>query len=216
MRIEHHWAAPDPIQNNTNNYNISDLRYWKLTGMWPAGFVARGRFAYDGRTTSTTNGVCWLDQDLTIPNGDSIILLYRANAADDWHEWPHYTKTITGSAATSKYGYVLADSLLPGEYTFANGVSTVLIGVSEEADMNPQVHVYPVPANEQLNISVPVQVSGAVDIEVTDVSGKIIYRGMHSEKLIALQTSSWAEGLYFVSVKREDQVLSTEKVTVRH
>ncbi|HTF05335.1 MAG TPA: M1 family metallopeptidase, partial [Bacteroidia bacterium] len=41
MRIEHHWAAPDPIQNNINNYNISDLRYWKLTGMWPAGFVAR-------------------------------------------------------------------------------------------------------------------------------------------------------------------------------
>lgn len=216
MRIEHHWVAPDPIQNNTNNYNISDLRYWKLTGSWPAGFVTQGRFNYDGRTTSTSGGAFWLDNDLTVPNGDSIILLYRANPADDWREWPHYTKTVIGPASSSKFGYVVADSLLPGEYTFANGVSTVLIGVNEEADLNPQVEVYPVPANDLINISIPANTTGAVQIEVTDVNGKIVYAQQHNEKQITLQSATWAEGLYFVNVKQEDHLLSTEKITVRH
>lgn len=216
MRIEHHWVAPDPIQNNVNNYNISDLRYWKLTGMWPAGFVASGRFNYDGRTTGTSGGGFWLDNDLTVPNGDSIILLYRANAADDWREWPHYTKTVTGPASTSKFGYVIADSLLPGEYTFANGVSTVLIGVNEQADPDPQVEIYPVPANHSLNISIPSTITGSVQVTATDISGRVVYTGTHNENFFTIETSSWAEGIYFIDVARNAEILHTEKITVKH
>lgn len=215
VRVEHHYAAPDPIQNNVNNYNISDLRYWKLTGIWPAGFVARGRFIYDGRTSVTSGGTNWLDEDLTIPNGDSIILLYRANAADDWHEWPYYTKTVTGPAATSKTGYVLADSLLPGEYTFANGVSTVLIGVNEEI-VEQDIEVYPSPANHSFNVNIPENITGKVEVIATDVSGRIIYHDIHSEKYFSVETSSWAEGLYFIEVKNGDSILHAEKITVKH
>jgi aminopeptidase N len=216
MRIEHHWAAPDPVQNNINNYNISDLRYWKLTGSWPAGFVASGKFNYDGRTTGLSGSGYWLDNNLTTVNGDSIILLYRANPADDWHEWPHYTKTITGPVATSKYGYVNADSLLPGEYCFANGVSTVLIGVNEETDPNPRVEIYPSPASELINLTLPSSINGDVLISVCDITGKIVYTQQHSEKQITLPCAQWAEGLYFVTVKQEEQDLMTEKITVRH
>lgn len=216
MRIEHHYVAPDPIQNNTNNYNISDQRYWKLTGIWPSGFVASGRFTYDGRTNGTSGGGYWLDNDLTVPNGDSIILLYRANPADDWTEWPHYTKTVTGPSSTSKLGYVVADSLLPGEYAFANGVSTVLDGINEQADTHARVEIYPVPADQSVNVSVPATVQGDVEIVATDISGKVVYRGVHSEKLFVLQTASWAEGLYFIEAKQGEKVLHVEKVTVRH
>lgn len=215
MRVEHHWVAPDPIQNNVNNYNVSDLRYWKLTGQWPAGFVTSGRFTYDGRTNSTSGGGYWLDNDLTVPNGDSIILLYRANAADDWHEWPYYTKSVQGPAATSKLGYVIADSLLPGEYAFANGVSTV-IGIAEQEADHPEVEIYPVPANEHLNISVPEEIQGSVMVRATDISGRVVYQAMHSETLFSIPTRSWAEGLYFIDVTQDDKLLKTEKVTVKH
>lgn len=216
MRIEHHWATPDPIQNNVNNYNISDLRYWKLTGAWPAGFVTKGRFNYDGRTTGTSGGAFWLDNDLTVPNGDSLIFLYRADPSDDWTEWPHYTKTVIGPASSSKFGYITADSLLPGEYTFANGLSTVLIGVNEEMDSNPLVEVYPVPANEQVNIVVPASLGNIILVEVTDVNGKVVYSQQHTQQQVVLQTSTWAEGLYFFSVKPENAQATVEKVTIRH
>lgn len=215
-RIEHHWVAPDPIQNNTNNYNISDLRYWKITGQWPAGFVTRGRFNYDGRTNATSGTGYWLDNDLTVPNGDSIILLYREDPSQDWREWPYYTKTITGPASTSKQGYVLADSLMPGEYTFANGVSTVLIGVNEQPDANPQIEIYPVPANTALNVSIPETMSGQVVVTATDINGRVVYSGKHSEKFFTLETSMWAEGMYFIDVAKNEEILHTEKVTVKH
>lgn len=215
MRVEHHWVAPDPVQNNVNNYNISDLRYWKISGLWPAGFLTRGRFYYDGRTTATGGGAYWLDNDLTVPNGDSIILLYRANAADDWHEWPYYTKTITGPASTSKMGFVVADSLLPGEYCFANGVSAV-IGVNEIMSENAPFEIYPAPANDILNISVPVQVEGAVQIVVSDALGRMVYNESHQEKAIVIETMRWAEGMYFVEARQGDAVLQTEKVAVKH
>lgn len=215
MRVEHHWVAPDPVQNNPNNYNISDLRYWKLTGAWPAGFVTSGRFNYDGRTNSASGGSYWLDNDLTVPNGDSIILLYRADASDEWHEWPHYTKTVQGPAATSKLGYVIADSLLPGEYAFANGVSTV-IGITENEHFTPGIEVYPVPANDRLNVILPDNIEGAVTVTVTDLSGRVVYSEKQSDKRFAISTEGWAEGLYFVDARRKDDILHTEKVTVKH
>lgn len=216
VRIEHHYAAPDPVQNNTNNWNISGQRYWKVTGIWPAGFVATGRFTYDGRTTNTTGGGFWLDNDLTVPNGDSIILLYRASPADDWQEYPDYTKTILGPVATSKLGYVVADSLLPGEYTFANGVSTVLISVNEEQDPTLQIGMYPVPANEQLNIVVPEAVKGNVEYTITDAAGRVVFHALRADRTFVIETSSWAEGMYFAEVKQNEEVIQVEKITIHH
>lgn len=216
VRVEHHWVAPDPVQNNTNNYHLSDQRYWKVTGIWPAGFVATAKFNYDGRTTGTTGGAYWLDDHLTVPNGDSIILLYRADPSDDWHEWPHYTKTINGVQATSKIGYVVADSIQPGEYAFANGVSTVLIGVQEQPDPDPRVEIYPVPANDFVNVSVPETVHGNVEVTATDMNGRVVYDAIHQEKFFTLPVSSWAEGLYLIEAKQGENVLTAEKITVRH
>lgn len=215
MRVEHHWVAPDAIQNNTHNYRLSNQRYWKISGLWPAGFTTNARFVYDGRTNATSGGGYWLDNNLCPTNGDSIILLYRANAADDWHEWPHYTKTVQGPAATSKLGYVIADSLLPGEYAFANGVSTV-IGIAEQEAFTTPIEIYPVPANELLNVSIPESVTGVVTITATDMTGRVVYRGQHSEKLFTLSTASWAEGLYFIDVTKQEKILRTEKITVKH
>jgi hypothetical protein len=214
VRIEHHWAAPDPIQNNTNNYNISDLRYWKLTGLWPSGFVTRGRFNYDGRTTAQSGTGFYLDHDLTIPNGDSIILLYREDAAHDWREWPYYTKTVTGSAATSKFGYVIADSLQPGEYTFANGVSTVLIGTGSEPDLQNQIGIYPVPATDILNIELPQNMTDNYSATITDAQGKVVIQQNVRNGVNTIDVSSLPDGIYFCTVTGRQGLISENKFTV--
>ena len=68
LQFEHHWVAPDPIKNNSNNYRISESRYWSIDGILPTGFSATMKLEFDGRTT---NG--FLDLDLVPVNGDSII-----------------------------------------------------------------------------------------------------------------------------------------------
>ena len=50
----------------------------------------------------------------TIYNGDSLILLYRKNAADDWREVKNYVKF----KISSKTGFVTADTLKFGEIDF--------------------------------------------------------------------------------------------------
>ena len=216
MRVEHHWVAPDPIQNNVNNYTLSTLRYWEISGLWPAGFVASVRFNYDGRTNSTSGGAFWLDQDLTIPNGDSIILLYRANPADDWHEWPYYTKTIQGPVSTSKFGYVVADSIQPGEYAFARGVSTVL-GVSvNEQEENSLVEIYPVPSDKGFRIHTNSSVNGSVQIVIHDMEGRIVYNAEHNEHNLWIDTQNWSQGLYIVEVRQNEKLIQQEKISVYH
>jgi hypothetical protein len=182
--------------------------------MWPAGFVTRGKFNYDGRTTGTAGTGYYLDHDLTIPNGDSIILLYREDAAHDWREWPYYTKTVTGPAATSKYGYVIADSLLPGEYTFANGVSTVLIGTGNEIEMQLQIGLYPVPANDILNIELPQQMTGTYSATITDAQGKIVIQQNVHSGINALNVSSLPDGIYFCTVTGKEGLITENKFTI--
>jgi aminopeptidase N len=216
LRVEHHWVAPDPIQNNVNNYRLSTLRYWEISGLWPAGFVTKARFTYDGRTAATSGGANWLDQDLTIPNGDSIILVYRANAADDWHEWPYYTKTIQGPVTTSKFGYVVADSIQPGEYAFANGVSTV-IGIAEHADEeHALIEIYPVPSDEGFQIQTNNSVSGPVTVLIHDMEGRIVYNAEHTDHNFYIPTKAWSQGLYIVELRQNEKLLQQEKITVYH
>ena len=216
VRVEHNWTAPDPLVNNPNNYNLSSLRYWTLDGIFPQTFYAKARFYYDGRTSSTIGPSQWLDNDLTVPNGDSIILLYRRDAADEWQEWPYYTKTVIGSAATSKYGYVEADSIAPGQYTFANGVSTVLIGVSEEPAPAPEVVAYPNPAGNNLTIEWPGATNDPVQVNVYDMDGRLV----HSETMSGIQakvkTERWMDGYYNIQVIQNGHLLGRKQVMILH
>lgn len=174
VRVEHNFAPPDSIVNNFNNYRISPYRYWKIDGMLPTTFYATAKLYYDGRNTTAGSGG-HLDDDLTAINGDSIILLYRRNTADDWHEWPHYTKTRIGSAATSKYGYVVVDSVALGEYAFANGVSQVLIGVNEpELQPLSELEIFPNPSTGAFTVAYDAKSDAACRLECYDMTGRLI------------------------------------------
>lgn len=216
VRVEHNWAAPDPIQNNVNNYTLSNQRYWTIDGFFPAGFYTKGKFFYDGRTSSTNGPTQWLDNNLTVPNGDSIILVYRRNAADDWHEYPHYTKTIIGSSATSKYGYVEADSLVRGQYAFARGHSTVLIGVNELPAPAPEVVAYPNPSFNHLTVEWPGATNDPVTVNVYDFDGRLVHTEIVNGIQAQFQTSNWAGGMYIVEVEQKGKAIGKKQVLIAH
>lgn len=216
IRVEHNYIAPDPIQNNVNNYRLSTERYWTIDGILPSTFTAKGKFYYDGRSGSTAGPNNWLDNLLTPLNGDSIILLYRRNAADDWHEYPHYTKTIIGPHATSKFGYMDADTLQLGQYAFANGVSQVLIGVTELAATKPEITAYPNPAGDHLTIDWTAENQEPVLLNVYDADGKIMFTQSMTGAEAKLETARWMDGFYFVEVLQSGKLLGRKQVMIIH
>ncbi|MGL4597927.1 MAG: T9SS type A sorting domain-containing protein, partial [Bacteroidia bacterium] len=217
IRVEHNYVAPDPIQNNTSNFRISSKRYWNVDGMLTSGFHATARFYYDGRTTTTSGGANYLDNDLAIPNGDSIILLYRPSPADDWTEYPHYTKSVIGQQATSKYGYVNIDTLYLGQYCFANGVSTVLIGVDELADEAPTLLAYPNPAGEQITLEWSSDPgAGPILLEVYDIEGRLVHSEISTTDRVYMQAARWNAGMYQIRAMRAGKLIGDTQIIIRH
>lgn len=216
IRVEHNYIAPDPIQNNVNNYRLSTERYWTIDGILPATFVSKGKFYYDGRGGSTSGPNNWLDNLLTPVNGDSIILLYRRNASEDWQEYPHYSKTIIGTHATSKFGFVDVDSLKLGQYAFANGVSHVLIGINEIAATGSQITAYPNPAGDHLTIDWTTENQQPVLVNIYDADGRIIFSQSMTGEEAKLETARWVDGFYIVEVLQSGKLLGRKQVMIVH
>ena len=146
VRIEHNWVAPDPLKSaNSDIKRLSDYHYWKVDGIFPNSFISKGRFRYN-RTVSSTSGN--LD-NILLPyssSTDSLLLLYRKNVADDWKIIPFIR---SGPAST---GYLIADTLRKGEYTFGVGKPFVQ-AIDNIKKSGGNLHVYPNPSENYFTFS---------------------------------------------------------------
>lgn len=169
VRVEHNIAAPDPIQNNVYNFRLNSQHYWKVDGILSNGFVAKLRFNFDGGKVKSGNS--YLDTSLIIVNSDSLILLYRKNASDDWKEVSHYTKMTFGA----KVGNFTVDTLKFGEYVFANGHSNILTSVKNKQSQVVELNLYPNPSSTILNVAiVNYKLSANSSIDIYDMQGKVV------------------------------------------
>ena len=164
VRIEHHWVAPDPIKNNVNNYRISKNHYWRISGIFSAGYNASALINYDGRKSNS-----YLDLDLVGTTEDSIILLYRKDATVDWQEYPDYT--INPITAVSQFGTVTINNLAPGEYAFANGISVV---VATDVVKLDEYKIYPNPSSGMFNLITNTVNTANCYLVVRDMQGKML------------------------------------------
>lgn len=192
VRIEHNWVAPDPVKNNTHNYILSKNHYWTIRGSTQK--LSGGlMFKYDA---SSSTGK--LDIDLVKNTEDSILLLYRINAGDDWTEFPYYSINYIGSH-NDQSGFIITDSLIPGEYTFANGVSTV--GIQKTKGINLDIKAYPNPTDSHFYLDAEKALLDRSPVfNVYSIGGKLITTG----KLVShtvIDTQSWNEGVYIVQVR---------------
>jgi aminopeptidase N len=169
VRIEHNIAEPDPIQNNVYNFRLNSQHYWKVDGILSNGFVAKLRFNFDGGKVKSGNS--YLDTSLIIVNADSLILLYRKNAGDDWKEVTHYTKMTFGA----KVGNFTVDTLKFGEYVFANGHSNILTSVKNKQSQVVELNLYPNPSSAILNVAIEnYKLSANSSIDIYDMQGKTV------------------------------------------
>ena len=209
IRVEHNFAKADILKNNHNNYRLNTQHYWKINGLISSGFTSKIKFNYDGN--KYTSGIGYLDTCLTAINGDSLILLYRKNAADDWKEVSSYTKFKT----SSKTGYMMVDTFKLGEYVFANGKSSVLIGLNELNKTLPEMIIFPNPASNQLIINLQnYKLTPSDSIDIIDMEGKVVkhIQNLMTENIIPISDLSNAQ--FLVNLIHKNKIISSKNILV--
>ncbi len=203
IRVEHNFAKPDAIKNNTRGYRLNTQHYWKIDGIISPGFVSKFRLNYDGNKTTSNNS--YLDTCLTAHNGDSLLLLYRKNAADDWHEVSSYSKIIF----STKTGLLTVDTFKLGEYVFANGKSNV-VGIAETKKETAELQLFPNPATDAVTVNVEnYKLSANSALTVYDMQGKQVMQVHKINHSTRIDVSELAKGSYIINlVDNEKKVLS--------
>ncbi len=220
VRVEHNFTAPDSFKQQFQPYRLSPNHYWKVDGIIPPTFRSKTTVSYDGRT-ALFSGNQWLDNDLINTYEDSVVLMYRRNAADDWHLYPYHDTVNFLGGNNNKYGQITFDSLLLGEYVFAMHDWALGINNNAATSQSPYIKLFPNPATDLLNVDLAnanAIISANATIIITDIMGKLIYKQKltHQQNIVNINTSEFSNGLYFVSLKTNEALISTDKFIVAH
>jgi len=104
-------------------------------------------------------------------------------------------------------------------YTEVRSNQASLNQLSVDEIGKPNFSIYPVPANDRINIQLGDNAKGTINLTITDVTGRIIYSGEYSDALpgqeYPINSSNFAEGLYLLNVISSGN-RSTKKIVVRH
>ncbi len=155
VRVTHNWVAPDPLKSFVPRLILSDNRYWTIEGHFPQGFSANGRFNF-GKFN-------YLDPVLLADPKDSLVILYRENAGEEWQGVPF---TRSGSPVV---GFLSVENIKPGQYTLAVWDDNP-VGIEKEnpTEKIKSAEIYPNPAQDRIYFKKP---EGATSYKIIDSSG---------------------------------------------
>jgi subtilisin-like proprotein convertase family protein len=91
----------------------------------------------------------------------------------------------------------------------------VVISTEDLVEQN-EISIFPNPANDLINIGFAKPVNEEIIVRIFSVQGKLLAEKMvkNSQDLIQMETSRFANGIYFVQVRTEGQMM-TERVTIQ-
>ncbi len=206
VRVEHYWVAPDEFQESTNEwmYEISQERFWKVDGIFPTDFVADARIYFNGKTVLSGN----LDTELTSLSGfieDSMVVLFRENAATLWRELPDVELHTQGSH-TDGYGYFKIDKLIKGEYTFGWKKSSV--GTIENTSKEISLELFPNPTSDWIQLKTNLSFSKNSQVVIYNTLGEMVYDSQFYASQI--NVSKLAKGKYILQIKNNSTTYASE------
>jgi hypothetical protein len=95
-----------------------------------------------------------------------------------------------------------------------NIIANSLASGIQQYTNNEQLFIFPDPADDNLDISWPGENSKS-KIQLTDLSGKIIYENETTENELLLNALDYPDGMYLLTVANE-QLLLTRKIIISH
>lgn len=194
LQATHNWVSPDSLKTETPGLRISPGRYWSINGYIPEGFHAEGRFYYDNSQ--------YFDSELILSETDSVVILYRENAGDDWQSIPQYRNGIWS------IGYIFVENLQLGEYALA----VYDLNVSQkENTIKHNYKVFPNPSKGEINLDFPLE--GSYKIILNDESGRLVdslnFQGKSSKWI---PRNSNLNGSYILFIYESGKLVSVKKV----
>ncbi len=129
--------------------------------------------------------------------------------------------TGAGTMSISVSPSVTTTYTVTGTNACGTATATVVQNVSpctgiEEVMNSGEIAIYPVPANDYVNIAVPASVSAAnATVEVTDALGKVVMKENINTEVTTLHVAKLQDGVYFFRVIANHQLLKVGKV-VKH
>jgi hypothetical protein len=188
VQVTHNWAPPDSLKTPVPGLRLSDYRYWRVDGIIPEGFSATGKFTYN------VNG--FLDNTLITSSSDTLIILYRKNATEDWQEI-EFTKIGPWNV-----GNIIVNDLKRGEYTMAVKEA----GVGSYEPILPKknaIEIYPNPSAEGFVITIFSE--NATELRIYSESGTLVksFGVEQGENRIGWTPEGIASGTYLVTLPSE-------------
>lgn len=200
FRVEHNWVAPDPLKaSSADIFRISDSHYWKIDGIFPQGFNATGKFKFNRGATGLDNALL-----PTPASGDSLVLLYRANTADDW-------RLVNFVKSGTSVGYLTTNNLQKGEYAFGIGKPNQS-GIQQiENNDEAVMAVYPNPSNDTFNIFYKAETNSV--IKIYDASNNLVYsKGVNQKQgQLSWSPAKIKQGVYFIYLYVDGKPVASKK-----
>ena len=165
--INYHWIGAD--DTDSPDSRTSSRRFWRIDGQFPEGFKLSTSLFYNANNPAND----W-EYDLANVTEDSLIIAYRPDASFEWTEYPFYSKNILVNNADGR-GVMNIDSLIPGDYVFANGP---IFPVSTQTPQVEEIHfgISPNPSSGAVQLRGDLADAGDLSFEVYDVSGRLVDR----------------------------------------
>lgn len=198
LRVTHHWAAPDSLKTPVEGLRLSPYRYWQTEGLTGENFQARGRFYF------SQGG--YLDEGLITSANDSVVILYRANAADEWRMVP---QELIG---TWMIGYIFVEDLQLGEYTLAVYDKTI-VSTHAITDKSDQVLVFPNPSRGDVHFKFPD--SGYYEVVLSDEHGRNIGSFYSTDTETTWKPKYPVQGMFVATVFRDGKLVTTKKILLQ-
>ncbi|MEO8149178.1 MAG: T9SS type A sorting domain-containing protein [Bacteroidia bacterium] len=168
-----------------------------------------------------TSGPCWMNYcDLSIPCSggaqwnnlsDYYLGLRLLQSGQTYYGWVRLRVDVTGGHASViirdyAYNSIPNQAILAGQTT-ATGISPLSFGDGL------RVRLFPNPANNLLTIALGSN-NKKVDVTITDITGKIIYKTSAFEaQKIEVNTKDFAKGIYALQIQTADFMV-TKKLVV--
>ena len=88
------------------------------------------------------------------------------------------------------------------------------VGV-EESILNTDLSIFPNPAKNNFSINLKGVLSDNINVNVFDVTGKLVYTTIMTKNTIVVNTENWVNGIYQVHLSNNAS-FSTEKIVIQH
>jgi len=179
------WTEAGNVVSTNPSYTFVPVNNTDLTANFVQSFqvTATASPAAGGTISGTGN----------VAAGGSLTLTAFQNAGYKFVNWTE-NSNVLGTATSLTLSNIQANHAIVANFRE--------VGIGIDTHAAPAISVFPTLVKDIVNIKAP---SIIEEIQVTDMTGRMIFRHKIGESIIVLNTSQWKEGTYFVTIFTGDK-----------